>query len=447
MNRHPRTRVKLRGPGVVLAAGVLVLVTVTGCGSATPASNAATALTATLAPTSAVGPTSSIAVPATPPAATAAAATHTPPPVAPATGTVAAIEAGALYTCAVTSVGGVKCWGINNAGQLGDGSRVDDSATPVDVAGLTSGVSAVAAGYAHACAITSGGGVTCWGNNTFGMLGNGSTTYSRTPVGVSGLASGVSWIAAGFEHTCAVTGAGGVKCWGADTTSGPSAIVSDSTLTPVDVAGLTSGVTVIAGGSYHTCALTSRGGVKCWGWNSNGQLGNGSRTDSRTPVDVVGLTSGVTAIAAGGNHSCALTSAGGVKCWGDRAGELVKQLMIGTDSRTPFGVVGLTSGVIAITAGESHTCALTSRGGVKCWGRNSNGQLGNSSTTDSYKPINVVGLASGVAAISAGYAHTCAVMSTGGARCWGRGKSGELGNGSTTDSSTPVDVKFDGTGL
>lgn len=439
---HPRPTERLGKLGVVLGAGVLVLVSVTGCGPAAIPASGTSPILATLVPTNAVGPTASAGAPST-----TAAATQTPPSGAPTTGAVTAIEAGALYTCAVTSVGGVKCWGINNGGQLGDGSRVEDSATPVDVAGLTSGVSAIAVGYGHACAVTSGGGAKCWGNNTFGMLGNGSTTYSRTPVDVTGLTSGVAAIATGDQHTCALMTAGGVKCWGANTTTGPSATVSDSNLTPVDVTGLTSGVTAIAAGSYHTCALTSRGGVKCWGWNTVGQLGDGSTTDSRTPVGVVGLTSGVTAIAAGGNHSCALTSAGGVKCWGDRAGELVKQLMIRTDSRRPFGVAGLTSGVIAITAGESHTCAVTRAGGVKCWGRNSNGQLGNGSTTDSYTPINVVGLASGVGAISAGYAHTCAVMSAGGARCWGSGKSGELGDGSTTDSSTPVDVKFDGTGL
>jgi alpha-tubulin suppressor-like RCC1 family protein len=361
------------------------------------------------------------------------------------------IAAGALHTCALTGGGGAKCWGSNVWGEVGNGTDTAIIRSPVDVVGLASGVRAIAGGIYHTCALTSGGGAKCWGMNSDGQLGNGPRPRStgRTPVDVAGLASGVSAITTGPAHTCALTSGGGVKCWG-DNGEGQLGNGSTTTpsATPVNVAGLTSGVKAIsAGGGLgggHTCALTSGGGVKCWGYNFAGQLGNGSTTPIiiRTPVNVAGLTSGVTAITAGGAHTCALTSGGGVKCWGSNSrGQLGNGSRPGSYILTPVDVVGLTSGVSAITAGGNHTCVLTSGGGAKCWGWNDTGQLGNGSTTDSNTPVDVAGLTSGVSAITAGGNHTCVLTSGGGVKCWGLNKFGQLGNGSTTDSSsTPVDV-------
>ena len=367
-----------------------------------------------------------------------------------------AVAAGGGHTCALTTAGGVQCWGLNNVGQLGDGQICGTSSctTPVDVSGLTSGVAAVAAGSGHTCALTTAGGLKCWGNNGSGQLGDGTTTTRTTPVVVSGLASGLAAVAAGQFHTCAVTTGGGAKCWGnnffgklGDGTSG----FANFSATPVDVSDLTSGVADLGAGRHHTCALTTAGGLKCWGQNNVGQLGDGQAcgiVTCTTPVDVSGLSSGVAAVAAAGGivndgHTCAVTTAGGVKCWGDNN---VGQLGDGTttDRATPVDVSGLTSGVVAAAAGSSHTCAITTAGGLKCWGNNSSGQLGDGNGgvfgDSSPTPVDVVGMASGVAAVAAGSNHTCAVTTTGGLKCWGNNDRGQLGDGTTTNSTMPVDV-------
>ena len=362
-----------------------------------------------------------------------------------------AISAGGGHTCVLTSGGGVKCWGSNRFGQLGNGVQrkcnqygkctQPYSRVPVDVVGLSSGVRAIAAGGSHTCALTTQGAVKCWGYNASGQLGNGAKIkcddqgscakyVSSTPVAVVGLGSGVRAIAVGDFQSCAITVSGGVKCWG----EGMCDFAGSNTSacgTPVGVSGMTSGISAIAAGAASICAISSSGGVTC----------------------MPGLASGVTAISlglvagrsrgeGGSENGCALTSAGGVKCWGPN---YLGQLGNGskTASRTPVDVVGLASGVRAIASGDSYSCAITNPGGVKCWGNNSSGTLGDGSTIHRSTPVDVAGLTSSVTAVDAGVYHACAIVGGHEIRCWGSNVDGRLGLQATArTSATPVDVPF-----
>jgi alpha-tubulin suppressor-like RCC1 family protein len=301
-------------------------------------------------------------------------------------------------------------------------------------------VVAVVAGASHTCALTGSGGVKCWGSNNNGQLGDGTTVGRTTPVDVNGLTSGVLAIAAGAGHTCALTSAGGVKCWGSNLSGQLGDGTTTQNGTPVDVNGLVSGVAAIAAGYHHTCALTDAGIVKCWGGNSSGQLGDGTTTQHSTPADVGGLPL-VIRLAAGNIHTCAVTASGGVKCWG---WNMFGQLGDGTTTQrtAPVDVVGLTSGIAEISTGDIHTCVLTDSGAVKCWGDNTSGQLGDGTTTRRTAPVEVSELTSGITGIAASTLsyHTCAVTAIGGAKCWGSNRSGQLGDGTTTNRTSPVDV-------
>ncbi|MBI5289476.1 MAG: S8 family serine peptidase, partial [Chloroflexi bacterium] len=362
------------------------------------------------------------------------------------------ISAGGFHTCALTSAGGVRCWGLNDTGQLGDGTNTNATA-PVDVVGL-SGVIAVSAGGSHSCALTSAGGVKCWGKNDVGQLGDGTNINRNLPVDVTGLTNGVAAISAGGLHTCAVMTTGAVRCWGRNDRGQLGDGTGTNRSTPVAVSGLTSGIIAVdAGGSDaqggHTCALASGGGVSCWGRNDFGQVGDGTTADRFVPVNVSGLATGANAIGGGRYHSCAQTSAGGVKCWGWNIGG---QLGTGgnTSSTTPVDVINLGNAAAGLSVGGMYACVRTNAGGAKCWGYNSSAQLGDGSIGNNRTaPVDVLSAPgspplSGVVAIAAGGslsidAHTCAVTAQG-VMCWGINGAGQVGDGTTTIRTTPVDV-------
>ncbi|MFH1435693.1 MAG: RCC1 repeat-containing protein [Pseudomonadota bacterium] len=353
-----------------------------------------------------------------------------------------ALDTGFKHSCAASSTAGVKCWGLNSNDQLGDASGTDSN-VPVDVAGLSGTAADVKTGYYHNCALNEAGAVQCWGSGGFGQLGNGSMFGSAVPVFVSGLSSGVSSIATGHQFTCALV-SGGVRCWGNSQNGymGDGRTVNSST--PVTVYGLGTGVDSIWGGDYGTFAITDDGTVKAWGRNDYGMMGDGTVDKVVRPGDIPGLTSGAAALGVAMDYACAVTTAGGIKCWGNN---ISGQLGDGTglNSIGTVDVSGLVGTAVQVRGGGGHTCALMNTGGLKCWGSGGHGQLGNGATESQPFPVDVTGLTSAVIAVSTGANFSCAIYdpdadAVGTVKCWGLNSTGQLGNGLSVGSTTPVDA-------
>jgi alpha-tubulin suppressor-like RCC1 family protein len=382
-----------------------------------------------------------------------------------------AVATGFQMSCGLTATSGVECWGgFGENATLGNGTAQGSSSlVPVQVTGLTSGVAAVAVGGGHACALTNARTVWCWGDNIWGELADGTTNSALVPVQATKLGANVAQVVTGHNITCGLTFDGAVNCAGLNgfgelgngTTSSTVPPIA-SFATPVVGLGNGSGVVAIAALGEGGCALTSAGAVSCWGENFAGQLGNGTggtgmgNEFSTVPVSVQGLGSGVTAIAAGNAHACALTSAGTVLCWGGHYTTCGEEQRFGTSNNdptapicggivantlVPVAVSGLPSGILGLSVSSSEAsqqCAFTTSA-IWCWGNDGNGQLGNGATTSSTTPVHVSTLGTGVTAVSGGEAETCANAS-GHDFCWGYNGLGQLGNGTTTDSSVPVQV-------
>jgi alpha-tubulin suppressor-like RCC1 family protein len=353
---------------------------------------------------------------------------YEPVPVAFDSGGIAAMGLGSGHACAAQD-GVAHCWGDNHRGQLGVGAIPQSSLTPNPIPELAASVDSLAVGSQYACAI-SGSSLDCWGDNSYGQLGDGSYNAQGSPVPVVGLTGTVSSVAVASTHTCAIVD-GAALCWGSNDRGelGDGSFVTRPT--PLPVGGLSSGVVAIAVGTSHSCAIVEGGTVKCWGEGDAGALGNDNPADQPLPVDVIGISSGATALALGYDYSCAIVD-GGAKCWGDGGGQ-------GTPW-VPTDVIGLASGVTAIAAEIATTCAIAN-GGAYCWGYNEFGQVGDGTFDYRFTPVAVVGLDSGVLSIDVTYEHTCA-RTTGGVKCWGSNEFGELGTGATSD---PVNVPVDAT--
>ena len=370
-------------------------------------------------------------------------------------GPIASISTGDTHTCVVEANGSSKCWGNNTDGRLGKGSNSAQFAMPQSVS--TTNITGrthtqIAAGSNFTCLLgTTTQGVTCWGNNSSMQLGLAAGSSINAPpatvVGGTGFTNPIAVSASKTgEHACAITTAGSAYCWGDNSSSqlGDNGSGNSSTAIEALTAATTplTKVRSIAAGGEHTCAAvsfdtTGNEGIYCWGKNNKGQLGDGTTTDRgyATVVDETnsGLTSATTwftQVVAGAAHTCALRTDGAVFCWGDNAsGQLGDNSP--TDRLLPTGVNGLGSGsgVVALSAGAQHTCALKSNHEVVCWGENDKGQLGNNSATDSAVPVTAVAAnVSTAVALSAGGSHTCAASFDGTVRCWGSGELGQLGD-------------------
>lgn len=357
------------------------------------------------------------------------------------------ISTGYYHTCGIDYSGAILCWGDNTYGQLGvDPSIAAESRIATLVSGFTSGSIEVAAGQHHTCALTGSGGVKCWGRNNYGQLGDGTTVSKSAPVDVLGLTSGVVHIATSANHTCAVLGSGGVKCWGDNYYGQLGNGTQTNQSSPVDVVGLANGIIQVTAGQGHTCALTRAGGVKCWGNNNAGQLGNGTQTKSATPVNVYSLSSGVSSISAGRDRSYAVIN-GRISWWGMHFTDHLSDTSFSTIPKDESSVMtGVDrTGVMSVDAGDAHTCVVMSSGNVKCWGKSDYSQV----TFDysySANPIIISGLTSDTTLVSAGYQHTCVLNTSGVLKCWGANYDGQVGDGSGTSrrNSPAVVVNFTG---
>jgi alpha-tubulin suppressor-like RCC1 family protein len=382
----------------------------------------------------------------------------TSPALAAAQGTTT-IAGGGYDTCSIQA-GKAWCWGYNQYGELGNGSTTSSS-VPVPVytgstlAGKT--ITRISASFGDTCALDATGNAYCWGYNGFGQLGDNvtkSTSSSRYPVPVypGGALAGkkLIQISVGGYFACALDSAGKAYCWGFNFAGelGNGTTANSSVPVPVASTGVLAGKTLtqISLGLNQACALDTAGKAYCWGWVQYGGLGNGSTGASAVPVavDTSGVLAGkkLTQISASQGGTCAIDTVGRAYCWG------VGPLGNGSTSGSLVPVAVDTSGVLAgktltqISLGDGQACALDDTGAAYCWGSNRAGQLGDGTTTDSTTPVAVI--TAGALAdrtltqISGGGFHTCAVDSVGAAYCWGDNEAGALGDDTTIQSTTPV---------
>jgi alpha-tubulin suppressor-like RCC1 family protein len=306
-------------------------------------------------------------------------------------GVMSAVDIGAgdgSFSCAVFTGGTMGCWGRNNYGQLANGTTGGSLNSSSNVSGVPNAVS-LGIGVNHACAVLGNGSVACWGANDYGQLGDGTKTGNNVTVAVSGLANAASMEGNGRFHSCALLRDGNVSCWGRNQygqLGNGSATDDASSLVPIGATGVQN-VTKLSVGYEHSCALLYDGHVACWGRNDYGRLGDGTNAHRSESVNVTGIGDAVD-VSAGVEHSCAVLSTGNVSCWGRND---YGQLGIGNTTTVyyPFNASGVTTAV-NVTAGRYDTCALLSNGSAMCWGSDFYGQLGNGSTGgDSYVPVQV----------------------------------------------------------
>jgi alpha-tubulin suppressor-like RCC1 family protein len=337
---------------------------------------------------------------------------------------------GVGHTCVVTAARGVQCWGANFNGQLGNGSH-KTSWMPVDVQNLANVVQ-ITAGGGHTCALEQDGSVWCWGSGGAGEIGDGLGTSESTPARVTGITNAVL-VRAGTSSTCALLSTGRVSCWGLE-------LGGETSLnTPVD-AGV-SQATSLDVVDWHACVSTTGGDVQCWGTNEGAVLAADPDTlsGSLTPMKVAGGLGEITQVVTSGGTACALVGQKTLSCWGwNSDGEIGNGTISDALVLTP--ALAIASDVATFDGGWLHACVVTTAGAVECWGGNGLGQLGDGTNDDRGSPVTPI--ASGALAVAAGAAHTCALMEDGRVLCWGMNLSGALGvNAALTPSSNvPVEV-------
>jgi len=372
-----------------------------------------------------------------------------------------ALGGGYQSTCVLGDDGAVSCWGPNGGGQLGNGQTGDPRSCNPDEVGnanlvpsLPAPAVAIAArgqvdgGGAHACALLANGAMTCWGENGFGQLGTGDTTPLSSPSTALVFPDGFvpKTLVLGNQHTCAIAADDRIKCWGSNEKGqlGPDATGNRHAPGP-DLRLRSRTVVALAAGDDHACAVLAGGALKCWGRNTDGQLGLGdvaNRGDGTgqmgDALPEVSLGGPAIAVATGAAHTCAVTDDGAVRCWG--AGD-AGQLGTGDDADAlapPATGIALPRAATAVAAGANYACALLAGGQATCWGGGARGQLGTGDTADSAAPAGMLAFPSKATALAGGAHHACALLESGRIACWGANDHGQLGLGDTQDRLGPT---------
>jgi alpha-tubulin suppressor-like RCC1 family protein len=343
--------------------------------------------------------------------------------------TVYDVTLGSGHSCARMLAGGVRCWGGNSGGQLGDGTTMDRYSPTPDI--LTDVSALSLRGWRHSCALLNSGEVRCWGNNQYGQLGDGTTTNRNTPTRVE--ISDVTALATGGDHTCALQSSGAVRCWGRNSSGQLGDGTNIDRHTPAEsFEAIASRASAIAAGADFTMAIVG-GTLQTWGGNQFGQLADGMTLARNRPggpwLQLVGT------ISAGSHFGCARMNGGklGVRCWGmnDHG-----QVGNGTNANALSPGPELLENVLEVVTGYSHACALKQSGGMTCWGSNQYGQLGDGSFVDRWSPP-LADAVNTVIAYAGGFV-SCALSQNMEVRCWGYNALGQLLNGTVVNSPQPV---------
>jgi alpha-tubulin suppressor-like RCC1 family protein len=360
-------------------------------------------------------------------------------PAASHAGLPSRLSAGFTVTCAIKVDGSLWCWGSNYDGQLGTGSFVGQSVRPVVLSTLGRNVVEVAVGDAKGCARDLHGALWCWGAY---YVGDGTNTTQLAPVEIASLGATLPGIAVGEDHICAITTDHALWCWGRNNFGQLGDGTTAPRPSPVQVTALGTEVVEVAASFERTCARKQDGTLWCWGYNGVGQLGDGTDTDRHTPVQVTALGASVTQVSTGYYHTCARTTDGAVWCWGaNDSGQLGSDT---TDTLNPTQVSALGTSVTKLSSGSGgqiHSCAIETDHTLWCWGGNFEGELGNGTTVGSTTPIQVTALGATVVDVSTGGRDTCAAKADGSLWCWGAGDYAQIGDGSQNiNRLSPVQV-------
>ncbi|AZZ37705.1 hypothetical protein CIK05_13165 [Bdellovibrio sp. qaytius] len=345
-----------------------------------------------------------------------------------------------LHTCALTQLGWINCWGANNTGQIGNNTQTESNkqipirSGIIQISTARSGPSTTSG---TTFAITLTGVLMSWGDNLYGKLGTGTSGGASFTPQIVDVTNRYKFISSQYGHVCAITSTDVLKCWGynSDGQVGDNTLVQKNSPVTVD-AGVS--YKFVAVGASFTCAITTAGVLKCWGLNDTGQVGDNTLVSKTTPVVI---NSGTTydSVSLGYSHACGVTTAGVLKCWGS---DTVGQMGDGglpVDRYTP-NVVDSGVNYSSVSTSNNTSCAITTTGILKCWGENDNGEIGDGSTANRTLPV-TVDSGTSYASVSMGGDHTCGVTTAKVAKCWGLNDHGQLGLGTTGGfQSTPQSV-------